>query len=453
MKVSKPTRVFSEARVSVLASLGGIPLAVWWLGWFPGFLSSDTIDQLGQAARNEYFNHHPAIHTLLLDLSWSALGSPAYLGLAQVVALTVLLVVIARRLAQIGVNPWLVLAVVWLVSLLPAVGATTAALWKDVPFALGVLWVFAELLLLASGGYDSWAKPWPVVRMGLALAVVWLFRHNGFLTVVPLLVVLGFVVRRRLLGAVAVLVTTVVIVGSILYPALDVQPEGIEASRVFIPDVAAVLVHQPESLSASDIALLERIAPLEVWRGAYRCDDSTQLAFHPAFDATQIDKDPGSFRRIVIASFVRAPGVVAGHRLCASRFLFVPGSSAGGYLHRPPFEISPNTLGIVRQPLSGIAYEVTRGIYVWAEAESRLWFTWSPAIPILAALAGYGVVLVRGRLRRWALPGLVLILHTINVVATSPAHEFRYAFPLYLVAWMSLPLLIWALSLSKEVQG
>jgi hypothetical protein len=247
-----------------------------------------------------------------------------------------------------------------------------------------------------------------------------------------------------------VLVATVVIIGSILCPALDVQPEGIEASRVFIPDVAAVLVHQPESISPSDTALLERIAPLEVWRGAYRCDDSTQLAFHPSFDATKIDDDPGTFRRIVLSAFVRAPAVVVGHRLCASRFLFVPGTPPGGYLHRPPFEIVPNTLGIVRAPLVAAAYEVTRGIYVWAEAESRLWFTWSPAIPIVAALAGYGVVLIRKSVRRWTLPGVVLVVHTINVVVTSPAHEFRYAFPLYLVAWLSLPLLIWTMGRPQE---
>ena len=446
MKVSKPTRVFSEARLSLLASLSGLPLTVWWLGWFPGFVSSDTIDQLGQAASNQYFNHHPAIHTLLLDLSWSLLGSPGYLGLAQGVGLSVLLVVVARRLVRMGVNAWLVLGTVWLVSLLPAVGATTFALWKDVPFALGILWVFGELLLLAEEGSAAWARPWTLVRMGMALALVWLFRHNGFLTVIPLLVILGFVVRRRLLGTLAILAGIVIATGSLLYPALDVQPEGIEASRVFIPDVAAVLVNRPESFSEAETALLERIAPLEIWRGAYRCDDSTQLAFHPAFDATQIDDDPGAFRRIVVAALVRAPAVVAGHRICASRYLFVPGTPVGGYLHRPPFEISPNTLGIVRQPLSGIAYEVTRGVYVWAEAESRLWFTWSPALPIVAALAGYGAVLARRGLRRWALPGLVLIVHTINVVATSPAHEFRYAFPLYLVAWMSLPLLIWTFS-------
>jgi hypothetical protein len=44
-------------------------------------------------------------------------------------------------------------------------------------------------------------------------------------------------------------------------------------------------------------------------------------------------------------------------------------------------------------------------------------------------------------MRRWGLPGLVLLIHSVNVVATSPAHEVRYAFPLYLVALVSLPLL------------
>ncbi|MEX0700433.1 MAG: DUF6020 family protein [Acidimicrobiia bacterium] len=413
-------------------------------------MSSDTIDQLGQAASNHYFNHHPAIHTLLLDLSWSLFGSPGYLGLAQIVGLTVLMVVVARRLVRIGVNQWLAIGTVWLVALLPAVGATTVSLWKDVPFALGILWVFAELLWLAAEGALAWAKTWTPVRMGLALAVVWLFRHNGLLTVLPLLVVLAFIVRRRILGALGVLGITVVCVTTFLYPAFSVDIESIEPTQVFISDVAAVVVHRPKVFSESDLVTIEGMAPLDVWRRGYRCDDSTPLVFSSSFDTSAID--PAGFRTVLFHAVTRAPLTIVGHRLCVGSFLFSPGAASSGYLHRPPLELSPNILGIVREPISQSAYDVTRSVYVWAEAESRLWFTWSPAIPIVAALAGYGLAVARKSLRRWALPGLVLIVHTINVVGTSPAHEFRYAFPLYVVAWMSLPLLIWAISRSNEAQ-
>lgn len=440
-EANKTTGWSQERLVSLLASLSGLPLLVWWLGWFPGFVSFDVIAQLEEAASNTYFNQHPAIHTLLLDMSWSLLGSPGYLGLVQVVALAALLVVIARRLLRIGASPWLAVGAVWFVAALPAVGATTVALWKDIPFALGFLWIFAELLLLAHEGRAAWERAWTPVRMGLALAVVWLFRHNGFLTVVPLLVILGFVVRRRLVPAVATLAACLLIVSGLIYRILDVNTEAIEPAGVFIADVAAVVRHRPEVFDESDFGVIQSIAPLEVWRSAYRCADSTPLLTHPQFDETIVTRDPAAFRSLIWKAVTRAPAVVAGHRICVGSFLFVPGTREGGFLHRPPYEVHPNTLGIVRDPLSGRAHRLTEAIYVWAEADSRIWFTWSPALPIVAASVGYLLVAFRRDMRRWGLPGLVLLIHSLNVVATSPAHEVRYAFPLYLVALVSLPLL------------
>jgi hypothetical protein len=364
------------------------------------------------------------------------------------VAITVLLVLVARRLLQIGVSPWLAVGSVWFIAALPAVGPTTVALWKDIPFALGFLWVFSELLVLAHEGRAAWERAWTPVRMGLALAVVWLFRHNGFLTVVPLLLILGFMVRRRLLPTVATLAACLLIVSGLIYRILDVNTESIEPAGVFIADadVAAVVNRQPEVFDESDLAVLERIAPLEVWRSAYRCDNSTPLLTHPEFRAEEVTRDPASFKSVIWKALRRAPTALIAHRACVGSFLFVPGTREGGHLHRPPFEIYPNDLGIVREPLSGRAYALTLAIYVWAEAESRFWFTWSPAIPIVGALIGYAALASRGRWRRWSLPGLLLLIHTLNVVATSPAHEFRYAFPLYLVAWLSLPLVAWVVS-------
>jgi hypothetical protein len=445
-EAKRPTGWSQQRRVTLLASLSGLPLLAWWLGWFPGFVSFDVIAQLEQAASNSYFNQHPAIHTLLLDVSWNLLGSPGYLGLVQVGVLTLLLVVIARRLVRIGVSFWLAVGAVWFVAALPAVGATTVALWKDIPFSLGFLWVFAELLLLAHEGTAAWARRWTPLRMGLALAVMWLFRHNGFLTVVPVLVVLGFVVRRRLIPAVAMLAVCLLAVSGLLYRILGVNTEAIEPAGVFIADVAAVVINQPEVFDELDLAYIERIAPLEVWRAAYQCDNSTPLVTHPQFHEEIVTGDPAGFRRVIWKAVTRAPTVIAGHRICVGSFLFVPGTREGGFLHRPPYDVHPNNLGIARDPLSGRAFRLTEAIYVWAEADSRLWFTWSPALPIVAALSGYGVVILRRAWRRWALPGLVLVVHTLNVVATSPAHEVRYAFPLYLVAWMSLPLLVFVFS-------
>ncbi len=82
---------------------------------------------------------------------------------------------------------------------------------------------------------------------------------------------------------------------------------------------------------------------------------------------------------------------------------------------------------------------MTDRVWRWAEIDSRLWLTWRPAILLLPALAA--VVVFAFRDRRFLIPSTLLVAHTINVVATSPAQEFRYAYPLYLMAALTLALL------------
>jgi hypothetical protein len=51
------------------------------------------------------------------------------------------------------------------------------------------------------------------------------------------------------------------------------------------------------------------------------------------------------------------------------------------------------------------------------------------------------VVVFAFRARRLLIPSTLLLAHTLNVIATSPAQEFRYVYPLYLMAALTLPLL------------
>ncbi len=433
-----------ERRAFLLALAAVLPLLVWWLGWFPGFVSSDSVDQLGQARRFEFINVHPAFHTLGIWLVTRVWDSPGAVSLVQVLATTGLLALAAGRLARLGVPVWLAAGTAWVVALLPAVGTTTIALWKDVPYSLALLWAFTEVLALAADPDGYWARRWSPIRMGLALALVWMFRHNGFLTVVPFLLVLAIWMRRRLaqLAPVAAVIAVVVIGANfVLYPLLDVDRTGIEPAGVFVSDVAASLRHEPGNFSDEEIAYLRTIAPLEFWRDAYDCHDSTPLVFGQAFTGSVITGDPARFRDLVVRTYLRDPDTVLGHRWCAANYLLWPPQPRDGYFHRPPFEIAANDLGIVRDPISDRAFQLTLDVFQWAEPDGRLWLTWRPALAVWLAIVAYAGVAWRRELRVLLLGAALLALQMANVAATTPAQEFRFAYGVYLVALLSAPLL------------
>jgi hypothetical protein len=414
---------------------------VWWLGWYPGFGSSDTIDQFGQIEAGTYFNHHPAIHTLYLDILSLGGSRPGLVALFQLLVFGLLLAYAARWLVAAGVPTWLAVAVAWLLGLSPAIAPTTLALWKDVPFALMMLWAWIELLALAVER-DRADRLWPAIRLGLALAGVWLLRGNGPITVLPMLLVLVWVYRHRLrvVGiAFATIVVSVLVTVGPLYSLLDVRGASIEPAQVFLPDVAASYVSEPETFTEADEDLLEAVAPPLIWTTQYDCYDSTPLLFHPMVDQTPVRETPGPYRSLELAVLTRDPDSVLAHRLCAANFVYAPAQPADAYFHRPPYDWPPNTVGLARAPISDRAFALTDAIWRWAEIDSRLWLTWRPAIVLLPALAA--LVVFAFRARRFLLPSALLVAHTLNVMATSPAQEFRYAYPLYLMAALTLPLL------------
>ena len=112
-----------ENRALLLGWLSVLPLLVWWLGWFPGFMSSDSIDQLGQVDRFEFFNFHPIVHTFSMWIISTVWDHPGAVTFVQVVVLAGLLGFLARRLTQIGVPWWLAVGAAWVTAALPMVGS------------------------------------------------------------------------------------------------------------------------------------------------------------------------------------------------------------------------------------------------------------------------------------------------------------------------------------------
>lgn len=431
------------SRAFRLGLASALPLLVWWLGWFPGFLSSDSIDQLGQAYRFEFANFHPAFHTISIWAVTRLWEHPGAVTLAQVAAMSVVLALVARRLTGLGVPWWLAGGSMILVAAIPMVAVTTITMWKDVPYTIALTWAFAELLGMARDRRGFWTSPWGPLRLGAALGLLMLYRHNGWITVGLVAVALAVAERRRLRRLVP-LVGAIVVVGvvadAVVLRAFPVDPASIEPAEVFVSDLAAVYRYRPDAFGPEDLERLRAVAPLAVWTSRYDCHDSTPLAFDPAFDTTAIRQDPATYRSLVARIVIGNLPVVLGHRWCAASYFFVPPQPTDAFFHRPPFDIPPNTLGVERRPISDRAYAMTKALYVWIEPAERLWLTWRPALVVWAGILTYGALALRRRLRPLLWPGSLIAAQLLNAAATTPAQEFRFAFGVYLLCLASLPL-------------
>lgn len=426
-----------------MGTLTILPLLVWWAGWYPAIMSSDSVDQWNQVLIFDFQNTHPITHTAYLWLVSTVWASPGAVALLQVALTAVLLAVIARRLVQLGVALWMAVGIVWVIATLPMTGTMTIAIWKDVPFTLAMGWVFIELLLLAHDRERFWSTWYGPARLGSALGLMWALRANGKLTVIVVAIALGvgfFRYRRSLLVLGTALVGFAVVVPVTLAIVLPVTSRPFEPAQVFMPQVASVVVHDPQILSPRDMDLVLAVAPIDVWLDSYACGDSTPLVFNPAYDNSVIQNNPSQYRSLILRTALGAPLDVAGHRWCAGEYLLSPYNRTDTYIHRPPFSIWPNDLGLVRAPLSERSYDLTLWMYKVAEHPKLEWLTWRPAIYVLIGLATFVAIWRRRRLHPLGWVGLLFLVHLGNVFLTSPSHEFRYAYGLYLISLASIPL-------------
>jgi hypothetical protein len=310
-------RVPVRARLPLLV-YGGCQLILlgWWAAYFPGLMSYDSIAYVWHVTTDHWMANHSVAYDGLVWISLRLSGDLWPLTLLQTVAAAAVLAYAADVLHGLGVRArWAALAAV-AVAALPPLGTFLIFVWKDVPFTIAAILVFA-----AAGRLVSRPGVRPIALLAVGFVGLVVFRNNGFLSAAiaaPILIIA--LAGRRL----AVAAATVLPIGlsfaltGWLYPALAI--EGARPSLTYATayaDVAVAYDKRPGTFTASDLALMTKVAPLWQWRaGGANCYDSDWLTNRKSFDNTVADAEYRQLRALWIRTIERTPAVVAGARLC-----------------------------------------------------------------------------------------------------------------------------------------
>ena len=473
---------FTPARVRVLGVFV-FSLAVfllWWAAFYPGIMTVDSMQAWEQAEAWIFQDWHPVFHTWVIAVLTRVWFSPAIVSLAQAIFFAAVLASLTRRLERARVRPLLAVGVPCLIALSPQSGFMSTVLWKDVPFAISVLWVFCEVLDVAADPARFFASRWRCARFGAALLAVLLFRQNG--TLVAGIVLLGVVAVfrrywRELALTVAVSFGGYALVTGPLYTYLDAWPTpALFTYTTFMHDMAAFVTYHADEMSPDEVAFLEQILPLERWSvhddetnpdGLYYCRQATPLIFPPEFYPSQrVDRDgnlvptaslpavvtqnpqsvfleqhTGEFRDLWFRFVRRWPDTFLGQRFCVGSLAWSPWHRSGLEVLVPPRRIIDNSNGLATAPLSHGLSDVMNGVLdVWGREGPRV-LTWRAA-----PWAYFGFVccwLGAKRRRDWrflvvVLPGFAA---WFSVLTFTPGQSSRYMFPAYLCGVAALAFL------------
>ena len=190
----------------------------WLLAYWPGHLTTDSIHIWWAAKNPGYFLHeHPFVNVLyyrFLQQIWSHF---AVVGVFQIIATSLLGSYIFYNLYKNGLPIILIIPFyLWFITSVP-IGLYNITLWKDIPFALLVVfWAYYFVRLRINKLSGCTQEP----RMGffalvLLLLCVSLFRYNGliYLILIPLGLVFYQRVALKKIVVVSLMVLMIVLAG------------------------------------------------------------------------------------------------------------------------------------------------------------------------------------------------------------------------------------------------
>ncbi len=195
---------------------------LWLAAFWPGVMSIDSL-KIWRAAMlpNVYLNDHPVLNVFLYKYIYQLFGSPAAIAVVQIILMALLVSWFFFWLYRQGVSMMILLpCFLFILSAVP-VGCYNIMLWKDVPFALLVVfWACVLVRLYRERRLRTlrWTKQKVVVLLLLAFALG-LIRHNGVIYLV-LLPILFLVLRLVPLRNAMIMLLFLVAIGALGITAL-----------------------------------------------------------------------------------------------------------------------------------------------------------------------------------------------------------------------------------------
>lgn len=122
--------------LGIYALVFGIPLIIWWLAFYPGVMTADSLDQWRQALTHNYNDAHPFTSTLFMSAFRWLHDTPAWVSLTQVVMTSCMLAGFFVYAQRRGVTKKLLITIALVFILWPIYGIYSVTIWKDIIYSL-----------------------------------------------------------------------------------------------------------------------------------------------------------------------------------------------------------------------------------------------------------------------------------------------------------------------------
>lgn len=437
--------------------------AVYVYAYWPGIMTSDSFDQWDQAHNLALLNDwHPVAHTLLIFLLTRVWDSPAGVMLVQTLGMGLAWGGAMAACEAHGAPRRLLLPLTLVFALLPFNGILLVSLWKDIPYTIATLGLVLLLgqVVLSQG---AWLEThWRALLLGLTLAGVGLLRHNGLAVLgLTLALLILFYARRRwrgvVLTGVTALATLLVVQNGLAFGLLKAAPNDPAVSYVVPIQHISAVIHAGGQVTPQEQAILERIAPLDVWGKAYLRYNADSLSKPWGYQKDpqvleKIGQNRDGLLRVFLAQAMRHPRTVLTSELDLTTIVWriTPPNSAEYRDYRFLFNLS--SFERAGKSVAPQFVQVNQNTWVKALLDSLLTastqapvadtFLWEGGLALFLSLA-FGLYGLSHHGRRFLLVLAPTLANAASLALAMPGDNFRFVYPIVapaaliaLLAWM-----------------
>ena len=426
-----------------------LPLFVWllyWTAFFPGLMSGDSIDQWRQIQTLELSDAHPAFHTFVNWMLTRVWNSPAIISLTQIIIFSTLLGMALSNLdIKYQVNRGVLVLITLFFAVSPVHGMLVNSLWKDLPYSLCLFWL-TYLLIVVYLSKGEWLKlPSNQIHLIILLVSILLFRHNGIIPAFGVGFLLFIYYKGNWKGILRVFVSTIflfVFVKYFLYSFFDISPTPKVLSLSLPIHQVGAMMYNDVQLDSEQKVVVEKLMPIEFWKGNYHKYTVDTLIYHPEFNLRIFDTEKNitfEFIKVWLGLSIQHPRIAVQDWLYQTSIIWraqEPPNSKPYYSELGIVKTGVEMLDkyqLTSMPLSS-SLNSTLGQIVRTTWDVNLsWFIWRPAIYLYLSMAFCYLLVLRNGWRVTIILSPV-ILNTISLMLAIPAQQLRYVYSALIIA-------------------
>lgn len=259
-------------------------LVIYYLSYYPGLLSLDSIDQIDQIFTGVYSNHQPFYHTMLISLILGpALKLSGNMNTAvscyvvfQLLFLAAVFAFAVRTMADLNLPKWtMITATVWYI-IMPFHIMFSFTVWKDVYFGAFVALLILFFIRLSGNIGNQTAN---IVGFAACGPFICLIRSNGLFTYIFVFLAL-LLLAPRMKKLLVIMLITIAASFILKHPVLSAvgvtQPDTVESLSIPLQQISRVIT-EDGNIGDEDRAFLAGFMDIEAVKDTYNPDISDPI--------------------------------------------------------------------------------------------------------------------------------------------------------------------------------